>query len=569
MPRKYALLVLILILLASVWQVTNLRNLRFDYDFENFLPIGDPELDYYRYFRDNFESDNDYLLIGLTATESVLSEAFTDKLSRLTDSLEATDGVRSVISPANTGGRRMLPDGNVLVLPWLKNGGQSDSLRIARNRSLTWPFVDDEYKRVSLLVNLVPPNGKKASDKLVDAVYLVLDRAGFPRDEVAVAGKVRAQQHYVGLMQKEMPRLLGISIVVVLILLYMLYRSLWWICLPLAAVSLTVLWVLGFMAEADIPVDIMMVALPSILFVVATSDVIHLLTRYLAELRLNKPNAEALKVAFKDVGLATFLTSLTTAAGFLTLLTASIRPIRSFGVVAGAGVFVAFIVAFTLLPALLTILPRPSVHKAVKSAKEWQKRLNLILTYALKHRKLIIIGSVVITLLSVAGTSLIRTDSYLISDLPESDPLRSDFQFIDQHFGGSRTFEITFTTPDSLSLYDLQMLKALEVFEQDIARGPVRVIASPLLLAYATNQTLSGGDPQAFRLPKGEAELARFRKYISRASRSSKYPLEADSGNTYRISGRVADIGSEATLQEVERLRGAVEASDYGSLLSP
>jgi predicted RND superfamily exporter protein len=348
----------------------------------------------------------------------------------------------------------------------------------------------------------------------------------------------------------------------------MLYRSLWWTSLPLAAVGLTVLWALGFMASSGIAINIMMVALPSILFVVATSDVVHLLTRYLAELRLDKSNAEALRIAIREVGLATFLTSLTTAAGFFTLLTASIRPIRSFGVVVGAGVFIAFIITFTVLPSLLAVLPRPAIHKAVSAAEEWQKRLAHILDWALRHRKHIIYASVFVTLFSLGGALMIKTDSYLISDLPETDPMHKDFRFIDTYFGGSRTFEVTVSPPDSLSIYDPVVLQAMESFENDLTQGPVRVAASPLLLAYATHQTLSGGDPESFRLPADSAGWKRFNRYIDKARRYNRFPLEADSGHTYRISGRIGDIGSKATLQEVDRIQQAIEGSDYKELLS-
>ncbi|MFA0964755.1 RND family transporter [Roseivirga sp. BDSF3-8] len=569
MPKKYALPLLIVILLISAWQAGNIRSLKFDYNFENFLPVGDEDLSYYRYFRENFESDNDYLLVGITSDHSVTDPDFINKLNGLTKRLNNLAAVNSVVSPTRQGERRVLADGNVISLPWLNEGGAGDSLRIMNNRPLTWPVIDDDLKRISLLVNLEPVSEKKASDLIVDSVYQAIYSAGFKGERVAVAGKARAQKHYVNLMQEELPTLLGLSVLVVLALLYMFYRSLWWTSLPLATVGLTVLWAIGFMAVAGIPVDIMMVALPSIIFVVATSDVIHLLTRYLEELRRGLSAIMAMKLAFREVGLATFLTSITTAAGFFTLLTASIRPIRSFGVVVGTGVFLAFVITFTFLPALLTLLPKPSITKVMRSGEKWEHLLHRLLDWSLSHRKVVIAGSLLITIISVFGASKVETDSFLISDLPETDPLMADFQYIDRYFGGSRSLEITMTLPDTADAYELGTLRAMEAFQRDIAEGPIRVVASPLLLAYATNQALSGGDPEAFRLPQGDREISRFRRYIRRSRRYVKFPIEADSGRVYRISARIADIGSKKTLAELDRLQTAAEGSIYAGILSP
>ena len=109
-------------------------------------------------------------------------------------------------------------------------------------------------------------------------------------------------------------------------------------------------------------IDIMTVVLPTIIFVVGMSDVgahHHALPRRTA--RGPRALSFALRKAFREVGLATFLTSLTTAIGFLTLLSSAIGPIREFGLYTAAGVFIAFGLAFSLLPA---VLPGPGAHRA-------------------------------------------------------------------------------------------------------------------------------------------------------------------------------------------------------------
>ena len=95
------------------------------------------------------------------------------------------------------------------------------------------------------------------------------------------------------------------------------------VCIPLLVVLLSGLWTLGTMEMTGKSIDVMTIVLPTIIFVVGISDVVHILSRYYEELRRGASQFQGIQAAFKEVGLATFLTTLTTAVGFLTLMSSS------------------------------------------------------------------------------------------------------------------------------------------------------------------------------------------------------------------------------------------------------
>ena len=179
-------------------------------------------------------------------------------------------------------------------------------------------------------------------------------------------------------------------------------------------------------------VDVMTVVLPTILFVVGISDVVHVLTRYYDERRSDATHEDAMRRSFREVGLATFLTSLTTALGFLTLLTSSIGPVHDFGVYAAVGVGVAYVLAFTLLPSVMVLAP---LLPCLGSGVFWNHTLLRLLRWTLQH-KLALAG------LGVGGCHLhglstqLRVDSKLIEDLREDDPFRQEFVFFEREFAG-------------------------------------------------------------------------------------------------------------------------------------
>ena len=70
---------------------------------------------------------------------------------------------------------------------------------------------------------------------------------------------------------------------------------------PVLIVVLSVIWLLGIMSGVGKGIDIMLTVLPIIMFVVGMSDVVHILNRYLEELREGNDKVAAVKIAFKEV----------------------------------------------------------------------------------------------------------------------------------------------------------------------------------------------------------------------------------------------------------------------------
>jgi predicted RND superfamily exporter protein len=243
------------------------------------------------------------------------------------------------------------------------------------------------------------------------------------------------------------------------------------------------------MAAVGKQLDLMMVLLPTIIFVVGMSDVVHILTRYIEELRLGNNRFNALKTTLKEVGIATFLTSLTTGIGFLTLMTSNIGPIRDFGLYTAIGVLIAYILAFSLLPSILIFLPRPKIVGNPMAKRKWRHLLSSCLSWTLRNGKIILICSVALLSLSGIGILKLKVNAFLIDDLPLSHPMKSDFIFFDEHFGGSRPFELAVQVQqEGLTVFDYPVLKEMEKVDNYLTQiyGTSELI-SPLSVVKMTD----------------------------------------------------------------------------------
>lgn len=548
---KRTLLIIGLITLVLGFFITRLR---FDYNFENFFPTGDKDLEFFLDYRDKFENDNDFLLIGIKNNSGIFQQDFLQRLDIVTQQLDSLTLTRQVLSIANLKNPIIGPLG-VLQPPALRINDpqyyQQDSAILFANSAIRGNLIATNAPAVAIVINHKQQISKQQADSLMLQVNQILAPHQF--DAVHMAGKVRAQSVYVEKMQVEFAIFAGASLVLVIIFLALAYRSLWAVAVPILVVILTVVWVLGIMGATGKMLDVMMVLLPTIMFVVGMSDVVHILTKYIEELRNGHPKKEAIRITMKEIGLATFLTSLTTSVGFLTLLTANIRPIRDFGLYVAIGVFVAFILAFTVLPSVLVLMKTPSVVNRSQNRLLWVKSLRGIFQWVLHYRNTVLAAFGIILLLSILGISRLESNTFLLEDIREGDPLKQDVYFFDENFGGNKPFEMAIMVMDtSLSVYDpavLAEIQEMETYLQEVYGA--QSLASPLLMVKGVNRALNGGQLSSFTLPQDKQQYRKIEGYLRRIERSANtLPLVAEKGTMGRITGRMPDWGSKSSQEK-------------------
>ena len=529
-----------------------ISQLKLDYDFESFFPMGDEDLTYYQAFREKFENDNDYLLIGFQHEPGIFEPAFLQKVDSFSGELDNHKSVVSLASPTRLFNPVFSPAG-LFKIPVLHVNEptryRQDSIRIYKDRKWVGSFFAEDGKALALFLRHTPLIQKTEADSLVIAIEQLAKK--YQLSPFFLAGKAKAQGVYIDKMKFELIVFLSISVVLVTTFLIIAYRSFWNVIVPLVVVILSVIWILGLMGIFNKPLDVMLVLLPSIMFVVAMSDVVHILTKYIEELRAGLTRLEALKITLKEVGLATFLTSLTTAVGFLTLFTASIKPIREFGLYTAIGVFVAFLLAFSLLPAILILIKKPTVVNKEKNRRRWLLFLMKTFGAILNNYRAIFYFFLVVIVVALIGISRIEINTFLLEDISEDDPLRKEFVFFDNQFGGYRPLEIAIDVKDSSrNIFDWEILEELEKVENyliDTYQG--RNIISPLQAVKSLNQAVNGGLVEHFKLPDDRDDRRKIEKNLRYLkSNNADLKLFADDYRKSRFSGKTKDIGSKMSL---------------------
>ncbi|WP_242918958.1 efflux RND transporter permease subunit [Pontibacter liquoris] len=547
--RKISYLVLLLIALLTVASVYFASRLRFDYNFDNFFPKGDPELAYYFKYRNTFGNDNDYLLIGLENEKSLFDKQFLTRVDSLTRYLQRQPHVEAVLSPT-TVKSPVLETFGYFEIPYLHPAEPErytqDSSLVYSTPELVGTLFSEDATAVSLFVQTSDNLEKPAADTLMASLTSELAQLGLTPHHIA--GKALAQSVFVDKMKVELAIFMTASILLVILVLWITFRTLWGVLIPLIVVVLSVLWGMGVMGIFNKPLDVMTVLLPTIMFVVGMSDVIHILSRYLTEIGQGTEKLKAIKITLREIGLATFLTSLTTAVGFLTLLTTTIEPIRKFGLYTAIAVALAYVLAFTLLPALLVLVKKPKPVQARHAHHTWPILLRRMLRFILNYPKFILGSSALITLVSLIGIAQVKVDTTLLEDLGDSDPIVQDFKYFEKKFSGVRPFEMHLQAASGHTLYDYDVLHEINKLENYLLHQyGLNFISSPATLVKTLNRAQNGGLNEYYKLPESSSGLQpirqRLQAYRNRSELRAVVTPDALQG---RLSGKMSDIGSAA-----------------------
>jgi hypothetical protein len=372
MNKKQAIAAVILILLVSVFLGYQIKDIYFDYNFDKFFKPDDLQTEYFNEHRNAFGTDNDFILIAIENEAGVFEQSFLDKVDSLTERLKNVPHVVKVISPTTLKTNvRDRHTGMVFSSPLLRGDRERDSLRAFSDPSYADNFFSQATRAISLVVLTEQNLSKNKSDVVDGHLREILKETSF--DGYHLAGRAIGQVVYINKIQKEFLMFMALSVVLVIIILFIMFRSFRGVIIPLVTVLLSVVWSLGILNLANLGIGILLNMLPPVIFVVGMSDAVHLYSRYLEELRKGNSKKKAIHETIFDTGLATLLTSLTTAVGFASLYFTGIPSLQEFGLITASGVIAAFIIAITLLPAWLVLTGVP--EKTLKVQKRYSCKI--------------------------------------------------------------------------------------------------------------------------------------------------------------------------------------------------
>ena len=458
---KRPLAIVLVIAAITVFFALQLPKARLDNNNFRFVPRNDPERLAALKIDEVFGSQM-LILVGLERRgKTVLDADFLSKVreyGKKVEELPIVDSVTSIVTTDYIGGSA---DG-IAVVPMVGDDftGTPGELAAVKDRLLEWDMyrrtlVSDDFSATQIIISLdlsADNAGTSQATETYRQVKRLAGEAGFKGTAIHVTGMPVFSSVINDATSADLRMLVPLVILAVLCVLFLSFRRIGGIVLPLLTVVISSIWAIGAMALFGVKLSIISTILPVILVAVGSAYGIHVVSHYydtVAGMR-NMGKEEHRKILFRTmekIGRPVLLAALTTFAGFGSLCFTSVVPIFEFGIFASFGVIVAFVVSLTLIPALLLLRgPDRKVRKAEGRSEEGSNTLSARLAdffcvIARKKKTTLFVGFAV-TAFSVMGISRLVIDNVMVEYFRKDSPIVKSDEYIRKYFGGTKNISV-------------------------------------------------------------------------------------------------------------------------------
>ena len=537
--------------------------LRSEWNEQQELPAGDPEISLFRSFLDRF-GGQEYLLVVLQ-TDEVFTPDFLGYVRELTELLRAVPNAADVVSLATVpafrgaaGAARIEP-----FLPETIDAAAAARLRAEALRNPIWEgnLVSADGRTACINV-MLPSLREDVNERIVSvrAARELLRRNSRPGVRALVTGFSPLTDDMLAALEADLRRFLLLTPPLILACLFWAFRTRRGVVAPAVAIAAAMLWTLGLLALSGGTLNFCTILLPTIVAVNGLSYAIHLLNAYHESCARGGDHREILARTMAQQTPALAMAAFTTAIGFGSLALSDIHSLRQLGVFSGAGILLAFGLCVVLIPCLLSFLPLPAKkahrHRGLRLLKRGLWRVAAIAngdTWKIPLLLVLLLG------MSAIGIARIKVEMQLSRYLPESAPSIQGMRAAEESLAGFYVLEIELDGPPG-AFREPWALRELDRVQRQVAglAGVDRTVSVNDLFREAHRARAPGSPADgAAALPETAGQIAEYRLLFSLSGHGKLVDsmLTAE-GGAARLSARIRAMTTADQLKliaEIER----------------
>ena len=290
--------------------------------------------------------------------------------------------------------------------------------------------------------------------------------------------------------------------------------------------------------------------IPPLVVVIGVPNCIYFLNKYHTSFRGTTDKNKAIVQMVGRMGIVTLFCNIAAAIGFTVFAFTSSQLLKEFGIVSGINIMGLFFISLFFIPPVLSYLPAPQPkHVRYLDNKILEKILLNIEKWALFHAKWVYAISIAIVLVAGAGIFRLKSEGFIVDDLPQNDKIYTDLKWFENNFRGVMPLEIMVDTKKKRGVLKMETLQNIETLSDYMYNN--ENVARPISLVEALkfgNQAFYNGDSSSYLLPM---EIPASIANALRNKTGNKSEVERlaakfiDSTQQFtRISVNMKDIGS-------------------------
>lgn len=520
---RYRVAVIVAAVVLSLFFASQIGNLRVIVDPDRNLPQAHPYVVATKEIERTFGGRH-LVVIGVeSVTGDIFRPEILAKLVRITDGVLGIPGVirSNVISLAARKAKDIVGTEEGMVVRQLLETVPETQEEIAALKRAVFAnpiYVDSIVSGDSRMALVIADfkfgpelQGYRAIKERVEAV-VAPERDGQVR---IYLGGISINLAWLEIYSQRMQYLFFGALAIIMVVLYLSFRSFQGMLVPVATAVLSVIWGLGLMGALSIPMDTFNATTPILIMAVAAGHSVQILKRYYEEYGRCPDSPAAVVESLTRIGPVMLTAGSIAVVSFLALTAFPTLTIRIFGVFTAAGILSAMILEMTFIPAFRSLIPAPKRYELER--ERLRDRLDLfteaLATTITRRGWLRIFGTLgVIALLLVLGLALLVVDNSLKGEFSPNSPVRQDDRALNARMGGTNTIYLLVEGPEPGSIKEPAALEALEATQRHLEERYSLVGKTQSLADFLKrmNKAMHADDPAFDRLPERRDLIAQY-----------------------------------------------------------
>lgn len=573
---KFRIVLLLVLAVTTAFMAWHASKVELSNEFARAIPLDNIKYIQYQSFKKKFGEDGNLMVVGMQ-TDHLFTDSIFNDYKSLNETFKRVDGIEDVLSVTAAINLAKNDSTEKLVPTPIFPTGNLDQRTIdscseifkklpfyygllynPQTRSYLTALRFNKDVMNSTKRNVVVNNVVNAGEAFSIKHNISMHYSGLPLIRTNIAIKIANEMKWF---------LLG-SLVLSAVILLLFFRSFSTMVLSLAVVITGVIWSFGTLHLFGYKITLLTALIPPLIVVIGIPNCIYFLNKYHLSYKETQNKNQALIEMVSKMGIVTLFCNIAAAIGFAVFALTKSVVLQEFGRVAGINIMVIFFISFILIPSVLSYLPSPREQHTRYLDNKWLRSiLDTLEIWSLNHRKLIYLSTLVVLVFAVMGIFRLRSEGFIVDDLPKTDKIYTDMKFFEHHFKGVMPLEILVDTKrrNGLRINTLQTFEHIDSLSKYIAEQPE--MSRPLSVVEGmkfARQAYFDGDSSNYGLPNS-SDLVFLAGYLNSKSDSTKGGNNSfmklvssfmDTSKQYaRISINMADVGSKRLPQILDTLQ--------------
>ena len=458
---------------------------------------------------ENTYSATDRALIAVAPREgSVFTREALGAIVELTDAAWEAPYSSRVDSLTNYSHSEALGEDDLVVAPLVEDASVLSDADLARVQTIAMDAIEIVGRLVSrdgstagVVINFIlPENRDEAVTEVTEHLETLLGhaRARHPGIDYYMTGDIALNHAFAEATADDLQTLTPIVFLIIVVLTSLFLRSILGTAAIVAVLMFAVNTTMGFAGWLGVVFSPTSSGVPIIVTVIAVADSIHVVTAVLLAMRRGLDRNAAIAESLRINTYPIFLTSVTTAIGFLSLNSADSPPFHDLGNYVAFGVLCAFVYTMTLLPALLTLLPLRARRSQPGQTAYFDRFADFVVA-----RRTVLLWSVAAAVVVLAtGVPRIELSDNLTQYFDERYEFRRDSDYVAENLTSLDRLEYSLDAGRESGIADPEYLRTVDALAEWFREQPdVTYVQSFPDIMKRLNKNMHGDDPAFHRLP--------------------------------------------------------------------